>query len=164
MVLREGFYNIDDYSGKLPNQRNFPIQGATVMAVEGYPNGFTDKFIMDLSVSEKDKLRLDQLAREKVTKPQVDGLLEKANGATILLSEPQYIYDGVGLSYVLFTPDVLEGYKPVGIQVKYYRYFRNHYPKCEFYTGKDRMTMKVVRVGKKLVGLWMPVMLPPLEE
>lgn len=154
-------YKLDEYTGKLPNPRIFPIQGAGIVAITDYPNTFGDGFMMDLSVDEDERQRLEKLAVRTVTKQTCDDLVKQVKGATILLSEPRYIWEGFGyIAYVLFTPDD----KPFGIQVKYYRYFRNRYLDCKFYTSKTFIAPKPVKVGDKIVGLWMPVGLPPIKE
>lgn len=155
------FYKLDEYSGKLPNPMLFPIRGADILAIEGYPDAFSDGFMADLSVREEDKERLRKLVVRTSLKPMFEGQLEVAARKTaILLSEPQYIYDEwVFITYVLTAPDI----RPIGIQVRYYRYFRNRYPGCRFYTGKSVEGIKSVRLEDKIVGLWMPVMIPPME-
>jgi hypothetical protein len=160
--MRKEFYKLDEYSGKLPNPRLFPAHEADIVAIEGYPDAFSDGFMADLSVKEEDKERLKKLVTRTSPKPIFDGQLDIATRkATILLSEPQYIYDGwVFITYVLTASNI----ESVGIQVRYYQYFRNRYPSCGFFTSDDWMGIKSIRLEDKIVGLWMPVMLPPRKE
>lgn len=151
------FYKVNEYSEKLPNPKSFPIRGADVMAIKDCPNSFADGFIVDLSVSDKDKERLEGKVTRWIGKSTIDQLIAGAARATILLSEPEYIYVYMSISYILLAPNI----KPVGIQVKYYNYFRNHYKGCQFYTNGQSMSIKSVKLGNKIVGLWMPVVLPP---
>lgn len=160
-MTEKQFYKLDEYQGKLPNPRLFPIKGALVTAVEDCPNIFTDSFMMDIEVSKEERQRLEKRIERRVSKQSCNGILKQGKRTTILLSEPQYIFAGQQYTaYVLFAP----GIKPVGIQVKYYRYFRHRYPNCNFYTDGEIWSVKSVKVKDKLVGLWTPVILPPVEE
>lgn len=152
----EGLYEISGYTGKLPNPKSFPMQGAFIIAFDSYPDAFSDGFFLDLSVSNKCKQRLQNSIFRLVSRIYLDSLLGSSKLARILLQEPKYIHDGQYLTYVLQTPYI----KPIGIQVKYYHYFRNRYPNCQFFTDGERATLKSVRVEDTLVGLFMPVTLP----
>jgi len=155
------FCKVGEYSKKLPNPRVFPIQGADIVAVKGCPNTFSDGFILDLSVSEKVRQKLEKLVTRTTDKSLYDTLIGTIPKTTILLSEPVYVYDaGYTISYVLFTPNKT----PVAIQVKYYRYFRNRYKGCQFYTSDVWTEPKSVKVEDKAVGLWMPTMTPSIPK
>ena len=159
-MTEKKFYKLDEFDGQLPNPKIFPTQGSDIVAINGYPNMFTDNFMMDLEVDDDERQRLGKKIQRTVSKTSIDQMIEEVKNFKILLSEPQYIYDGSHLAYVLFTPDG----GITGIQVKYYHYFRNRYPDCNFYTKDNQLQVKTVKVGDKLVGLWMPIALPIMEE
>lgn len=159
-MTEKQFYKLDEFKGHLPNPRKFPMRGADITTFGDYPDALCDNFIVDLEVDKDDKFRLEGKPVRQVAKHILDSIITDAKKMTILLSEPQYIYDSINRAYVLFSPDSMK----IGIQVKYYRYFRNRYPDCKFYTNNNVMAMKAIKVGRKLVGLVMPVMLPKMEE
>lgn len=149
----ENLYKVKEYSEKLPNPKSFPIQGAIIYAILHKPYAFANGIILDLCVRERDKLMLEN--RVTVTLPNLDGIISDAERSTILLSEPEFIYDIAYTVYIVFTPDG----EPVAIQVKYYRYFRNRYPKCQFYSKGDKQGIIAIKEGNKLLGACMPMFL-----
>lgn len=149
-------YKVGEYSEKLPNPKSFPTQGAIIVGIKDCPNTFSDGFMMDLLVPDSDRERLKGRAVRWMDKGYLNTVLEGATKATILLSEPEYIYATNYVSYILSAPNI----KPVGIQVKYYKYFRNRYPDCKFCADGEPFTIVLVKVEDKIVGLCMPIMLP----
>ncbi|MBU0778191.1 hypothetical protein KKF82_08025 [Patescibacteria group bacterium] len=163
-MTEKQFCKLDEYSGELPNPMSFPVQGEGIVAIDGHPNTFTDGFMMDFSVTEDDRQKLEKLVTRTASEQAYNSLLEDAKQAVIQLSKPQYIYiGGVFIAYVLSIPYAAH----IGIQVKYYRYFINRYPGCNFYTSKEQWeqwNVKQVKVMNKTVGLLMPLGIPPVVE
>lgn len=153
-------FRVEDYKGGLPNPRKFPTTYVAVYRIEDMPRTFSDGYILELNVDDKDVDRLNKRVLRVVPKGQVDGIIKKVMAYSILLSEPVYIYlyltSNDFIAYILFTPDDWN----VAIQVKYYRYFRNRYPKCQFYTSEDLFDEIGVWINKKLVGIVMPSYVP----
>jgi len=148
----ENLYKVEEYSDKLPNPKSFPIQGATIYAFQDRPYVFADGFILDLSVREGDKERLAVKAVKASPFSNLSGIIADAERLVMLLSEPEFIYDFYYSAYIVFTPDN----EPIAIQVKNYRYFRNRYPKCQFYS-KGGQGIIAIKVDNELVGASMPV-------
>ncbi|GAI14776.1 unnamed protein product [marine sediment metagenome] len=149
----ENLYKVDEYSGKLPNPKSFPIQGATIYAFQDRPYTFSDGFILDLSVREGDKERLMAKAIKASPFSNLSGVITDAEKSPMLLSEPEFIYDSNYPAYIVFTPNG----EPIAIQVKYYRYFRNRYPGCQFYSKGDKIGIIAIKVDNKVVGTSMPM-------
>lgn len=147
----ENLYKLNEYSGKLPNPKSFPIQGSNIISIRDMPNTFTDGYMVDLSVKESDKLILDEKATKEKGKSSISDLLVEANKSELLLSEPEFIYDFFAPAYVLFTPDG----RPAIIQVKYYKYLRNRYKDCKFYLRHEAGCLISIKVNKEVVGLCM---------
>lgn len=152
----EHLFKVGEYSEKLPSPRLFPMQGATIMAFKDCPGIFGDGFILDLFVPDSDRERLVEKTIRWVDRAVVTGILKGVIKATVLLSKPEYIYVDTHLSYILLAPNI----KPIGIQVKYYEYFRNRYPDCKFYTDGEPLTVLSIKAEDKVVGLCMPIVLP----
>lgn len=148
----ENLYKVEEYSGKLPNPKSFPVSGATISAIKGRPCAFSDGFMLDLSVRDRDKR---MLVGRVVRTVDTSSIIEEAEGLGLLLSEPEFIYDTTYLTYIVFTP---KG-NPIGIQVKYYKYFRNRYPECKFYIKDEGIGIITIKVLKEVVGKCMPIFL-----
>lgn len=151
----ENLYRLNEYSGKLPNPKSFPIAGGIFCGIQDRPYTFSDGFILEMTVSEKDKKKLGKKVVRVIPVSNLGAIIGDTENSKILLSEPEYIYDFSFPAYILFTPSN----KPVGIQVKYYRYFRNRYPKCQFYSKGDSFGIIGVKLDGKLVGACMPIVL-----
>lgn len=150
------YYELDACPYKLPNPRQFPVQGANISAWDDYPYSFTDSFMADLYVNEKEKDRLDKKVTRHLPKNSLDSLIEQVKENEMLLSEPKKLYEqGYYISYVLEISEHLVA----GMQVKYFRYFRNRYPKCSFLSCDDISSVKSVVSDDKIVGLWMPTII-----
>lgn len=149
----ENLYRLNEYPGKLPNPKHFPISGATIIAVKYKPYTFADGFMLDLSVRERDKVMLEGRAERVVDSLTV--LVEGGKRSELLLSEPEFIYDTTYVTYILFTPSG----NPIAIQVKYYKYFKNRYPECKFYKNNEASMLITIKVDKEVVGLCMPLLL-----
>lgn len=149
----ENLYRLEEYSGKLPNPKSFPVRGATITAVKDMPNTFSDNFILELSVREADKKMLEEKVHRTIN--YVSNLLEEAEVSKVLLSEPEFIYDFSYPMYILFTPFS----NITAMQIKYYKYFRNRYPKCKFYLRKEGSIIITIKVLEKVVGMCMPIFL-----
>lgn len=160
------YYKLDEFKGNIPNPKEFPTKGSNILTAKDCPNIFGDGFMLDLAVDESERLRLKEKAIRVVPKVRIDHLIEEVNSFKILLSEPQYIYNNTLTAYVLYSyfQTMSNLNKLVGIQVKYYRYFRNRYPECKFYTRDIPISMIAIRDGDVLVGLCMPIVLPKMEE
>lgn len=143
---------VEEYSEKLPNPKSFPILGATIYAFQDKPYAFADGFIFDLCVREGDKEGLAVKAVRTLLFSNLSGIIADVEKSTMLLSEPEFIYDFNFPAYIVFTPSG----EPLAIQVKYYRYFRNRYPKCQFYS-KGGQGIIAVKVDDELVGASMPM-------
>lgn len=150
----ESLYEVAEYSGKLPNPKLFPVEGI-VLAVKDKLYMFSDVFMFDLFVREADRKRLENKVFRTTTGESIDSIIEDAEKSEILLSEPEYIYAITYLTYIVFTPDG----GPVAMQVKYYKYFRNRYKRCQFYNKGFGTGLIAVKVDNKLVGVCMPVFL-----
>ena len=150
------YYRIDDCPLKLPNPKLFPITtGSTVTLFENYLKAISDGFAVDFDVNERDLGRLDKYSTRWLKPLHLNEFIDSCKNADLLLSEPQYILDTDDVvAYILFAGDT-----PMAIQVKYYKYFRNRYPDCLFYSNIDRISVKAVMVGEKLIGMCMPIML-----
>ena len=154
----ENLYELDDYPGELPNPKRFPLRGATIIAIKGKPYAFCDGFMLDLLVREADRKVLEEKVLRTV---DISNQLEDGRGSKLLLSEPEFIYDSSYPTYIMFAP---EG-NPIGIQVKYYRYFRNRYKECKFYKrDKNPLSIVTIKVGEEVVGLCMPIFLDVVTE
>lgn len=150
----KNLYKVEEYSDKLPNPKSFPIQGATIYAFQDKPYVFADGFILDLSVRERDRERLAAKAVKASPFSNLSGIISDAEKSAMLLSEPEFISNIYYPAYIIFTPDN----EPITIQVKYYRYFRNRYPKCQFYS-KGGQGIIAIKVDDELVGTSMPILL-----
>ena len=147
----ENLYRLNEYSGKLPNPKHFPISGAIICAIKDRPYTFADGFMADFSVRERDKDRLKEKAIRTIDALSLDGPMGEAKESKLLLSEPEFIEDTTYPAYVVFTP---KG-NPVIIQVKFYRYFKNRYLECKFYKKDEYSTLIAVKVNEEVVGLCM---------
>lgn len=147
----ENLYKVNEYSGKLPNPKSFPIQGAIIVAVKDRPYTFADGFMVDLSVREADKEMLVGKAIRTIKASDLADLIEEAKRSEILLSEPEFISDITYPAYVVFTPES----NPVIIQVKYYKYFQDRYPDCKFYKRNEGSILIAIKVNEEVVGLCM---------
>lgn len=153
----ENLYKLTEYSDKLPNPVLFPME-LNVIAVKGHPRTFSNGFILEVLVRYSDVERLEKGVERTIDEIYFQQLLEDSDSRLLLLSEPEFIYDITYPTYIVFTP---EG-NPVGIQVKYYNYFRNNYPECNFYgkdEGSSHHSLLAIRVLKEVVGLCMPISL-----
>lgn len=148
----EHLCKVDEYFNKLPNPKSFPIRGADIIAIQDKPYAFGDGFILDLSVREEDKERLAVAAVRALSFSSLSGIISDAERSVVLLSEPEFIYNFNYPAYIVFTPDG----EPIAIQVKYYKYFRNRYPECQFYS-KGGQGIVAVKTGNELVGASMPM-------
>lgn len=151
----KNLYKVKEYSEGLPNPKSFPVQGAIIYAIKDKPYTFADGLILDLCVRERDKLMLEGRVVTTLPFSNLDGIISDAERSVILLSEPEFIYDITYTVYIIFTPDN----EPVAIQVKYYGYFRNRYPKCQFYSKGGERGIIAIKEGNKLLGACMPVFL-----
>lgn len=151
----KNLYKVDEYSGRLPNPKCFPIQGGIIIAVKDMPNTFSDGFMMDLLVSEKDRGKLKDKMFWEASFNGISSIIEGLKESKVLLSEPEYIYVTSYITYIVFLPDG----EPIAIQVKYYKYFRNRYPKCRFYSRGDRLNAIAIKVNNEVVGGCMPIFL-----
>ncbi|GAJ05294.1 unnamed protein product [marine sediment metagenome] len=151
----ENLYRLDDYLGKVPNPRHFPIRGGIITAVKDMPDTFSDGFLLEVLVSKKDREGLRSKAQRQTSFIGVSNIIAGLKESEVLLSEPEYIYDTTFITYIIFTPDGV----PVAMQVKYYKYFRNRYPKCQFYSRGDRGNIIAVKVNNEVVGGCMPMLL-----
>lgn len=144
----ENLYKVDEYSGKLPNPKHFPVRDASIIAIKDRPNAFADGFMVDLFVREADKEMLKERANRTV---DVSSQLGDAKVSNLLLSGPEFIYDTTYPTYIVFTP----GGNPVPIQVKYYKYFTNRYLECSFYIREEGSLIITAKVNKEVIGLCM---------
>lgn len=151
----KNLYKLEEYSGRLPNPEHFPVRGADILALKGKPYVFCDGFILDLSVRESDKEELDKRVTRTLDVSGINSQLEEALESLLLLSEPEFIYDTTYPAYIVFTPCG----NPVGIQIKYYKYFRNRYPKCDFYIKGEGCKLVTIRLGDKIKGMCMAMFL-----
>ena len=145
----KNLYKLEEYSGRLPNPKRFPIQGGNVIAVKDRPTAFCDGFMLDLSVKERDKEMLE--AGVIRTVDTMDDHITDAMVSELLLSEPEFIYEFYYPAYVLFVPTG----NPILVQVKYYRYFRNRYRNCNFYIREEGSKSIAVKVDGRLLGVFM---------
>ena len=155
----ENLYRLNEYTGKLPNPKRFPIQGGVISAVKDMPDTFSDGFMMEVLVSGKDKERLKSNMVQEVAFNGINNIIEGLEKSEVILSEAEYIYDTTRITYIIFTPDG----EPAAIQVKYYKYFRNRYPKCQFYSKGNILEIIAVKVDNKVVGGCMPIYLDLLS-
>lgn len=147
----ENLYKLNEFTGKLPNPKSFPMGGVTIIAVKDKPYIFADGFIVDLSVREKDKEKLGQKVVRAIDISSLNGYMRDAKGSELLLSEPEFIYNTVYPAYVVFTPNG----NPIVVLVKYYKYFRNKYPECNLYIKDKDSKLIGIKVNEEVVGLCM---------
>lgn len=155
----ENLYRVDEYSGILPNPMSFPLKDSTIIAIIDKPTAFSDGFMLDLFIRESDVDPIKQKVIRTIGTGYLSNLLEEGRVSNVLLSEPEFIYDVLYLTYILFTHDN----HPIGIQVKYYNYFRNRYKTCKFYIRdsiKDNIMIPImVKLDDELVGVCMRIAL-----
>lgn len=139
------YVKTDEYEGSLPKPRK--LRGT--FSITGHPTMLTDGFALDMYATEEPDPH-NTLKQESGSR--IPAILEEAKvGDT--LSRPKYVADLLtNQIFILFASSG----DPVGVQTKYYEYFRLRYKGCEF-RGKDSWTpIGVIHEGH-IVGAIMPV-------
>lgn len=151
----ENLYKLNEYSGKLPNPKKFPVLGASIIAIKDKPYMFGDGFMLDLSINSNDARRLKKSVYSWIEYSRISSFIDIAEQMVVLLTNPEFIYMTTYPTYILYGPNNY----PLAIQVKYYRYFKNRYKDCQFYSRGDRIEPIAIKVEGKLVGVCMPIVL-----
>ena len=147
------YYRLEDYHGQLPNSKTFLVKHSIIIAIENHPKMFSDGFMLDIAVREKDISKLQRHTSRTTNYAPIEQLIAKANECKFLLSEPKYVLEYDTISYGMTHSTEVKF-----IQAKYYRYFKNRYPKCQFLTSDDMQQSIAVKQSEFLVGLVMPVL------
>lgn len=154
----KNFCKISEYQGELPNPKLFPItKGGSIIGFRNCPNTFSDGFILDMSVTDENKKILDTKVTLWRDNSVINNVFEQAKNATVILPEPEEIYESYSRPvYVFRSPSIIA----LGIQARYFNYFRNRYPGCSFWGNDKLTTVNVVKVDDRIVGFWMSMVFP----
>lgn len=149
-----------DFDGDIPDPKSFPldkdendeINYEDFASLPEYPNLITNGFIADLSVLECDRHYVLKAGRKITNSESIQNLLDIADKKCVnLLPRPEFI-EGKDLTKYLW--EIPSGI--LGLQCKYYNYFKNRYPECKFYYAETPNDMIAVKYNSAIVGFLMP--------
>ncbi len=160
--LKESYVadRVFDFDGDIPNPNTFPVDRDENDMINyndfgnipEYPDLITNGFIADLSVLETDRRYVQKAQRKISNSESIKNLLDIADKKCVnLLPRPEFI-EGKDLTKYLW--EIPSGI--LGLQCKYYNYFKNRYPECKFYYAESPNEMVAVKYNNAVVGFMMP--------